>query len=220
MTSNLAAGFADGSRLMARLSTQFTAPALEWRVDPGHRPTIAERRDSRPVGALILAIALVWLAVAARDLAAGGARIAGLGIAGGYLSLAIGVALALWGCRVLMRRQRIRIDRDGVHVRLEQLFWITSWSAPLAQYRGVVWRSVPIRRRGARRTVHLIDLWHPDPDRTVTLLSSTDGRAAEDFWRAWAAELGLAPIRSRSSDAGSMPAPADTRLATTEPTAR
>ncbi len=213
MTSNLAAGFADGSRLMARLSTQFTAPALEWRVDPGDRPTIAERRDSRPVGALILVIAVAWLAVAGRDLAAGGRVIAGLGIAGGYLSLAIGAALALWGCRVLMRCQTIRIDCDGVHVRLEQLFWITSWSAPLAQYRGVVWRSVPIRRHGARQTVHLIDLWHQDPDRTVTLFSSADDRAAEDFWRAWAGELGLTPIRWRPSDAIPVSDPADSKLA-------
>jgi hypothetical protein len=213
MTSIVAAGFADGSRLMARLSTQFTAPALEWRVDPGHRPTIAQRRDSRPVGGLILAIAVAWLAVAARDLAAGGSAIAGLGMAGGYLSLAIGTALALWGCRVLMRQQTIRIDHDGVHVRLKQLFWITSWSEPLAHYRGVVWRSVPIRRHGAWRTVQLIDLWHQDPDRTVTLFSSTDDRAAEEFWRAWAGELGLAPIRWHPADPSGVPQAGDTKLA-------
>jgi hypothetical protein len=198
---------------MTRLSAQFTAPALEWRVDPGQRPTIAARRDSRPVGTLILAIAVVWLAVAGRDLAAGGRAIAGLGVAGGCLSLAIGVALALWGCRVLMRQQTIRIDRDRVHVRLKQLFWITSWSEPLAHYRGVVWRSMPIRRHGAWQTVHLIELWHQDPDRTVTLLSSTDDRAAEDSWRDWAGELGLAPIRWRSSDAIPVPDPADSKLA-------
>lgn len=213
MTSNLAAGFADWSRLMARLSTQFTAPALEWRVDPGQRPTIARRRDSWAVGTLILAIAVAWLAVAWRDLAAGGTAIAGLGIAGGYLSLAIGTALALWGCRVLMRQQTIRIDRDGVHVRFKQLFWITSWSEPLGHYRGVVWRSVPIRRHGAWQTVQLIDLWHQVPDRTVTLFSSTDERAAEDFWQAWAAELGLAPIRWRSSDTVPVPDRAQGKLA-------
>lgn len=213
MTSNPAAGFADWSRLMARLSTQFTAPALEWRVDPGQRPTIAQRRDSWAVGSLILAIAVAWLAVAVRDLAAGGRTIAGLGIAGGYLSLAIGIALALWGCRVLMRQQTIRIDRDGVHVRLKQLFWITSWSEPLAHYRGVVWRSVPIRRHGAWQTVQLIDLWHQDPARTVTLFSSTDQRAAQDFWQAWSGELGLAPIRWHSTDPNGMLQAGDTKLA-------
>jgi hypothetical protein len=214
MTIDVAAGFADWSRLMARLSAQFTAPALEWRVDPGARPTMAERRDSRPLGALILAIGAVWLLVAARDLAAGGATIPGLGPAAGYLSLGIGSALALWGCRVLMRRQTIRIDHDGVHVRFQQLFWITSWSEPLAHYRGVVWRSVPIRRHGAWQTAHLIDLWHQDAQRRVTLFSSTDEHAAQDFWAAWAHELDLAPIHWQAADP-SLPPDPDTGLVAT-----
>jgi len=203
---------------MARLSAQFTAPALEWRVDPGNRPTIAARRDGQGIGALILAIAVAWLAVAGRDLAAGGSTIAGLGVAGGYLSLGIGTTLALWGCRVLTRRQTIRIDHDVIHVRLEQLFWITSWSEPLAHYRGVVWRSLPIRRHRTWRTVHLIDLWHQDADRTVTLFSSTDERAAQDFWAAWARDLGLAPIRWRPADPDTLADPDTELVATRRPT--
>jgi hypothetical protein len=205
MTGNVAAGLADWSRLMARLSAQFTAPMIEWWIDPSHRPASADRRDGRLIGALVLAIGVIWLGVAARELAAAGVHLAGWRTAGGYVCLGIGAALALWGCRILFRRQTVRIDHDGVHVRFKQLFWITSWSEPLTRYRGVVWRSVPIERQGTRRTVHLLDLWHEEPDKTVTLFSSTDGHAAHEFWRAWAHRLGLPPIRWRSIEPESVP---------------
>jgi hypothetical protein len=213
MTSDLVAGFAGWSTLMSRLSSVFTAPALEWRVDPGNWPAVAERRDGRPIGALIVAIGAVWLTVALRDLLSNGSPASGLGEAGGYLSLGVGIALVLWGCRVLLRRQTIRIDREGIHVQIRRLLGVTSWTEPLAGYRGVVWRSEPIRRRGARQTVHLIELWHEAPTRTVTLFSSTGDREARGLWQAWANRLGLAPIRWETADAPSVPGPSDAGLA-------
>jgi hypothetical protein len=90
---------------MARLTSQLTAPALEWRVDPCDWPATAERHDGRPIGGLVLAIGVAWLALALRDLVAGGSQIVGLGASGGFLALGIGTALVLWGCRILLRRQ-------------------------------------------------------------------------------------------------------------------
>jgi hypothetical protein len=177
--------------LMARLSSQLTAPALEWRIDPRDWPTTAERHDGRPIGGLILAIGVAWLALALRDLVAGGSQVVGLGASGGYLALGIGTALALWGCRILVRRQTIRIDDSGVNVQVRHMLGMTSWSEPLANYRGVVWRTERVRRRD----LQLIELSHEEPSKTLTLFSSTGDRGAEGIWQAWAQRLGLAPMR-------------------------
>jgi hypothetical protein len=139
---------------------------------------------------------VLWLAVALPTLLGGAPfPIAELGRAGAWASLGICGGLVLWGVHILMRRQTIRIDGAHVHVRERHLLRVTSWSEPLANYRGVAWRSEPIRRRGGRRTLHLVELWHPDRARTVALLSSTGEVAARDAWRAWAQDLRLAALR-------------------------
>jgi hypothetical protein len=201
MTGDPVAGLGDWSTLMSRWSSMFTAPALEWRVEPGKLPALGVRRDGWPIGALILAIGMLWLAIPLPALLGRAPfPVAELGPGGAWASLCIGIALVLWGLRILLRRQTIRIDRDDVHVRARHLLGVASWSEPLANYRGVVWRSEPIRRRGGRQALHLIDLWHADRARTVTLLSSTSEGAARDCWRAWAQDLGLAAIRLRSGE--------------------
>jgi hypothetical protein len=201
MTSDLVAGLAGWSMLMSRLSSAFTAPTLDWRLDPGRRPAVGARRDGQPIGALILAIGTLWLAVAVPALLGNGAfPIADVGRGGAWASLGIGIALVLWGLRILLRRQIIRIDHDCVHVAIRGISGTTSWSEPLANYRGVEWRSEPISRRDRRQTLHLVDLWHEDRSRTVTLLSSTSEVAARDAWQAWAQGLGIAAIRLREGD--------------------
>jgi hypothetical protein len=201
MAHDPVAGLAGWSTLMSRLSSMFTAPALEWRVDPGERPAVGSRRDGQLLGVLVLAIGALWLAAPLPALLGGVPfPIAELGRGGAWASLGIGIALVLWGLRMLMRRQTIRIDGDHVHVRMRHLLGVTSWSEPLANYHGVVWRSEPIRRRGGRQTLHLIDLWHAERARTVTLLSSTSEAAARDCWRAWARDLGLVAIRLRAGE--------------------
>jgi hypothetical protein len=201
MAHDPVACLADWSTLMSRLSSMFTAPALEWRVDPGERPAVGSRRDGQPLGVLVLAIGALWLAAPLPVLLGGVPfAIAEFGRDGAWASLGIGIALVLWGLRMLMRRQTIRIDGDHVHVRMRHLLGVTSWSEPLANYRGIVWRSEPIRRRGRRQTLYLIDLAHADRARTVTLLSSTNEAAARDGWRAWAQSLGLTATRLRAGE--------------------
>ena len=201
MTSELVAGLAGWSMLMARIRSAFTAPALEWRVDPGRRPAAGARRDGQPIGALTLIIGMLWLAVALPALLGGGAfPIAELGRGGAWASLGIGIAFVLWGLRILLRRHTIRIGHDRVEVTIRGIAGTTSWSEPLANYRGTVWRSEPIYRRDRRQTLHLVDLWHEDPSRTVTLLSSMSEVAARDAWQAWAQSLGIAAIRLHEGD--------------------
>ena len=74
--------------LMSRWGSVFTAPALEWRVDPGKRPAVGARRDGQPIGALILAIGTLWLLVPLPALLGGAPfPIADLGRGGPYVSL-------------------------------------------------------------------------------------------------------------------------------------
>lgn len=201
MTSNPVTGSAGQPTLMSRLGLVFTAPALEWRVDPRIWPAVGDRRDGRLVGGLIMAIGALWLAVPIEALAGMAPHpIADFGRGGTYGSLGVGIALVLWGLCILMRRQTIRIDDDRVHVTVRRVTGVTSWSEPLANYRGVVWRSEPIHRHDSWRTLHLIDLWHEDPSRTVTLFSSTSDAAVWDAWQAWAQGLGLAAIRWHAGD--------------------
>jgi len=201
MTSDLVAGLAGWAMLMSRLNSAFTAPALEWQVDPGKRPAVGARRDGRPIGALIVAIGTLWLVVALPALVSSGpSPTADLGRSGAWASLVIGIALMLWGLRTLLRRQTIRIDDERVDVTIRGITGTTSWSEPLANYRGMVWRSEPVYRRDRAQTLHLVDLWHEDRSRTVTLLSSTSEVAARDAWQAWAQSLGLAAIRVRAGD--------------------
>jgi hypothetical protein len=202
MTSDAVAGGAGWSTLMARWSAMFTAPALEWRLDP-ERPAHGERRDGRPIGALILAIGGLWLAVPLPAWLGAPFPIAELGHAGAWASLGIGLALSLWGLRILIRRQVIRIDHDAVHARTRDLFGARAWREPLRRYRGVVWRSATIERRDGRQVLHLVDLWHEDPARRVTLLSSTSEAVAQERWQAWARELGLPAIRLRAGEQAS-----------------
>jgi len=179
----------------------FTAPALEWRVDLAKRPAVGVRHDGWPLGALILAIGTLWLAVPMPTLLGDAPfPIAELGRGGAWASLGIGIVLVLWGLRVLMRRQTVRIQGDEVHVRARHLLAATSWSEPLANYRAVVWRTEPMHRRGGMRMLHLVELSHADRARTVTLLSSTSEAAARNGWWAWAQDLGLAAIRLRAGE--------------------
>lgn len=181
----------------------FAAPALEWRIDPGERPALGVRRDGQPIGALILAIGTLWLAVSLPALPGRASfPIAELGGLGAWASLCIGIALVIWGLRILLRRQTIRIEDDRVSVTIRGMTGTTAWTEPLGSYGAMVWRSEPIRRRGGRQVLHVVDLWHEDRSRTLTLLSSTSEVAARDAWRAWSQELGLAAIRWRAGEEG------------------
>lgn len=189
---------------MARWSSTFTAPALEWRVEPGRRPATGERRDGRPIGALVVVIGTLWLALPLPALLnSTPVPLAGSGGSGAWASLGIGLALLLWGLRILMCRQIIRIDGHEVQVQTRGLFGATTWREPLTRYRGLAWRSEPIERRDGRQMLHLVELWHEDGARRVTLLTSTSEAAARDGWQRWAQDLGLPAIRLRAGEQAS-----------------
>ena len=61
------------------------------------------------------------------------------------------------------------------------------WKEPLSSYRGVRWRRMNLAQWGTRgrvRQVHVVELVHPDPARTVPLFARTSGRAnARDTFR-------------------------------------
>ena len=191
---------------MSRLAFAFTAPALEWRLDPGVSPVVGERRDGRPLGALMVGIGAIWIALALRVLIEGSPDVvAALGEDGVYLCLTIGTGLVLWGCRVLVPLQTIRIDGQCVRVTNRRITGTSSWTEPLASYRGVVWRTEPVRRRDEWQAIQLIDLWHDDASKTVNLFSSASDVAVPDFWQAWAHALDLTAIRRPPADARLLP---------------
>jgi hypothetical protein len=182
--------------MTARSASALTVPPREWHLDTGTAPVTSVRRDAWLLGGLIVGIGALWIALALRPPAAGTTGlVAPLGEHGAYLSLAIGIGLALWGCQLLVRRQTIQIDGSCIRVTMRHLAGTDTWTEPLVNYVGVAWRMESIRRRDDWRTLHMIELCHEDPSKTVNVFSSTDDTAARDAWQAWAKALDLAAIR-------------------------
>ena len=97
----------------------------------------------------------------------------------------IGAALFLYGAYSLFSRSRLLIDRNGVSCDMRSLFRRERWHAPLNGYRGVLLKTVVIRRGKSSIRADAVYLEHRrDNDRSVPLFVSTDAAAARRQWEA------------------------------------
>jgi hypothetical protein len=155
-------------------------------------PLLIRRTGRAPLGALLLVIALLWLATATRGLLHGDPPVLpGLGSSGAHLVGALGAALALLALDWLVRGRTVVIDRGTVAVRDRSLLGSRAWREPLANYREIRACREQRPHRAGVRNWYVVRLCHPEPARTIDLARAKDPVRIE--WRArdLAGRLGL-----------------------------
>lgn len=175
-----------------RFSTNLGRRHLEARTPLGELPVTVTRQASRFHAGFICAFALIWGAFPLVGLFAVGGEIDRGAIFVVTLFPLIAVGLFLYGLRQWRWRKAITIAKDRVAVTERGLFATTSWDEPLAAYEGVVARTRRVSRsKGSSYTVYLVDLYHADDDRTVTLFASLRESDWRANWEGAARRLGL-----------------------------
>jgi hypothetical protein len=153
---------------------------------------LVRRSPYAPLGALVLAVASVWLAVAVRGAVAGNpAIVPGLGSSGAYCAGAVGAALAVLGLHWALRRRTVVVDRGALLVTERSLFGGRRWREPLANYREIRGRIEQRPHRYGPRRWHVVMLWHPEPARTIELARARDPAAARSRAQEYARRFGL-----------------------------
>jgi hypothetical protein len=103
-----------------------------------------------------------------------------------YLPLvmfAVSAYLGLRGLFGLVARTEVEIDGRTVSVSAPYRLWGREWAEPLSNYQGVRWNRYAIHeeRQGGdairTRYLHVIDLVHPNANRTIPLFVRKTGRA-------------------------------------------
>jgi hypothetical protein len=178
------------------------------------RPTAAPlRRAPREVapdhpllGALVLAIACVWIAVPLLALAEGREALQNLGIAGSCALAAVGVAQLLWALDVLLRRKTLTVGENALQMAERSLLGVRRWREPIACFRGLRHRRQRVRGPRGFRVVHRLELVHPEPAKSICLLTTRDERRVAAAARQWAQWLGLPGSGLRPRRTGAEPA--------------
>lgn len=161
-------------------------------TDQQAAPFVVRRGRDRLPAALLLLVSSIWVAVAVRGLLAGDPQaMPGLGLWGACGALVVGAALALVALDRLCRVERIVIANGVVAVTIRQLARRTTWREPLANYPGLCRRREPRPHRYGARSWYAIDLWHPDPSKSIELARAKDAAGIAGPARILARDLGL-----------------------------
>lgn len=155
-------------------------------------PLLIQRSPHAAVGALVLAVASLWLAITIRGALAGNpAIVPGLGSSGAYWAGALGAALAGLGLHWALRRQTVVIDRGALLVTKRSLFGRHSWREPLANYREIRGHIEQRPHRYGPRSWYVVQLWHPERAKRIELARARDRAAIEAHARDCARRFGL-----------------------------
>jgi len=184
------AGFRAGS-----LAGSLAGSAGASEPAPSEQPMAAAPRrcevDHPLLGALVLAIAGVWIAVPLLALAEGRTAFQNMGIAGSCSLVAVGVAQLLWALDVLLRRKTLTIGENALQMAERSLLGVRRWREPIARFRGLRHRRQRVRGPRGWRVVHRLELVHPEPAKSICLLTTRDERRLAAAARQWAQWLGL-----------------------------
>lgn len=104
-----------------------------------------------------------------------------------------GAALLYLGVHLAFSSARYRIASDAVYCEKKTLAKQTSWTEPLANYRGVLSRS-EYHRGGRKRssyTLYIVELWHEDREKRVPFHSSRSQQGVRELWEAAAKALNV-----------------------------
>ena len=185
--------------LSGALAGPATGPAGASPPGSGDRPIAApERRAMRAVasdhsllGALVLAIAGVWIAVPLLALVEGREALQNLGLAGSCALVAVGVAQLLWALDLLLRRKTLTLGENALQMAERGLLGVRRWREPIARFRGLRHRRQRVRGPRGFSVVHRLELVHPEPAKSICLLTTRDERRVVAAARQWAQWLGL-----------------------------
>jgi hypothetical protein len=171
------------------------------RAEVDAAPLLIRRADRAPLGQLLLAIAILWLAAALAGFVSGDlAIIPGLGSSGAYVAGALGAAFAAIALDWLVRGRTVAIGRGTVAVAARSLLGGHAWREPLANYREIrAFREQRPHRYGVR-SWYVVRLWHPEPGKAVELMRAKDPALIERRARDYAGRLGL-PLRWHRDEA-------------------
>jgi hypothetical protein len=158
---------------------------------PPRRATREVAPDHALLGALVLAIAGVWIAVPLLALAEGRPALQNLGIAGSCSLVAVGVAQLLWALDLLLRRKTLTVGENALQMAERGLLGVRRWRAPIAQFRGLRHRRQRVRGPRGWSIVHRLELVHPEPAKSICLLTTRDERRLLAAAHQWAQWLGL-----------------------------
>jgi hypothetical protein len=153
--------------------------------------TVRRRRDAL-LGGFLLAIAGFWIALPFRGLLLdASAAMPHSGGPGTIVPVLVGAALAILAVSWIVRCQVLVIDQGLVRMTDRRLTGLRVWEESLARYRGVRLRHERLPHRYGSRSCYVIEMWHPEPAKTVELERSKDPRLMERGAEVWARHLAL-----------------------------
>lgn len=152
--------------------------------------TIRRRRDAL-LGGFLLAIAGLWVAVPLKDLLDPSATMPDPGLSGTIFPILVGAALGTFALSWIVRCQVLVIDQGLVTMTDRRLTGLRVREESLARYRGVRLRHEQLPHRYGSRNCYIIEIWHPEPAKTVELERSKDPHLIERGAAVWAQRLAL-----------------------------
>lgn len=165
---------------------------VEPRVEVASAPLLIRRSGEAGLGALMLAIAGLWLAAAIGGVLTGNpAIVPGLGGSGALWAGGVGAALAALSLHWIARRQTVIVGRGALLVTKRSLLGSWSWREPLSNYREIRGHHEQRPHRDGWRTWYVVQLWHPERAKRVELARSRDPAAIEARARDYARRFGL-----------------------------
>ena len=172
-------------------------------------PRLIRRTGQAALGALVLAIAILWLAAAASGMLAGNpAIVPGLGSGGAYCAGAVGAGLVVLALRWLGRWQTVLVDEAAVIVAERSWLGGCTWREPLSNYREIRGSYEQRPHRYGPRRWYVVQLWHPDPTKMVELARTKDPELIVARARDCARQFGMPlSLQLRDASAACQPEP-------------
>jgi hypothetical protein len=153
--------------------------------------TIRRRRDAL-LGGFLLAMAGLWVAVPLKGLLLDpSATMPHPGVPGTIFPIVVGAALGMLAVSWIVRCQVLVIDQGLVKMTDRRLTGLRVWEESLARYRGVRLRHEQLPHRYGSRNCYIIEIWHPEPAKTVELERSKNPHLIERGAAVWARRLAL-----------------------------
>jgi hypothetical protein len=140
-------------------------------------------------GAIIAVIVLVFLFVALNGI---------FQAAVWPLALALGVLIASFLFVMIGRRGRqdiMRFEKDRVVVTEAGLLYDTIWEEAYSAFKGVSLRKRRTKSGSSRFTYQIIELKHPDPQKTLPLFVDLTGKTPTRRWLSYVDIFDLPPIK-------------------------